>query len=200
MRDVHSRSEWLFSSGPKLLIGMVLAASLPASAQDASSIGADGPRLVTAEARRLVTMPALPTPPVASMAMLADEPQETAALTVETFDTASHRVHVVSMAGKTWRAAAPLEGPRHWLAFDPARRKFAELMPSIRVELGNGVDPKAVAKAVDAVGIEVFETLGFAIVMLPTNLHPAAAEARIEALPGQPEAALRLRRPRIQWR
>jgi len=201
MKGVHSRNEWLRGGGPKLLIGMVLAASLPAAAQDASSIAAGEPRLVTAEARRLVTMPALPTPPAAPTATLSGEPQETAAaVTVETFDTASHRVHAVSVAGKTYKAAAPLEGPRRWLAFDPARRAFAELLPSIRVELGSGVDPKAVAEAVDAVGIEIFDGLAFAIVKLPAHLHPADAAARIEALPGQPEAALRLRRPRIQWR
>jgi len=201
MKGVHSRNEWLRGGGPKLLIGMALAASLPAAAQNASSIAAGEPRLVTAEARRLVTMPALPTPPAAPTATLSGEPQETAAaVTVETFDTASHRVHVVSVAGKTYKAAAPLEGPRRWLAFDPARRAFAELLPSIRVELGSGVDPKAVAEAVDAVGIEVFDGLAFAIVKLPAHLHPVDAAARIEALPGQPEAALRLRRPRIQWR
>ncbi len=201
MKDAHAKGGWLCGHSLKLLICVALAASLPAAALDASSIEGGGPGLVTAEARRLVTMPAFPTPPVAPTATLAGEPQEiAAAVTVETFDTGSHRVHVVSMAGKTYRATVPLEGPRQWLAFDPSRRAFAELLPSIRVELGNGVDPKVVAKAVDAVGIEVFDMLGFAIVTLPANLHPAAAEARIEALPGQPEAALRLRRPKIKWR
>ena len=185
----------------ELLVCMVLAASFPATAQDASGIGSGGPRMVTAEARRLVTMPAYPTPPVAAPTTPPQQPRETSPpLTIETFDTPSHRIHVVSMAGKTWKAAAPLDGPRYWLAFDPARHAFAELLPSIRVELGNGVEPQAIAKAVDAAGIEVFDTLGFAIVTLPQDLHPAEAVARVEALPGQPKAAMRLRGPRIQWR
>lgn len=180
----------------RLLVCFGLAASFPAAAQDPG-----GPRLVTAEARRLVTMPAYPSPPIAPTDSHSAGMQEPPSpLTVESFDTATHRVYVVSVAGRIWRAKAPLGGLRSWLAFDPARRSFAELLPSIRVELRAGVKPQAIARAVDATGIEVFDTLGFAIVKLPRDLHPADAAARVEALPGQPKAALRLRRPPIEWR
>ncbi len=201
MDAINSRCGPLSGCVFKLLMCAALAASLPAAAQDLSGITAVGPRVVTAEDRSLVTMPAYPTPPIASTATLSGTTRHAEApMTIEIFDTESHRVHVVSMAGETWKAAVPLDGSGVWLAFDPARRSFAELLPSIRVELGTGVELDAVAKAVNAAGIEVFDTLGFAIVTLPAHLHPADAAERVEALSGQPDTALRLRRPRIQWR
>ena len=73
------------------------------------------------------------------------------------------------------------------------------LLPSIRVELdGGGLN--AVAEAVRATAIAVFETAGFAIVELPAELHPADALAIVEGLPGAPDASLRPRGARIRWR
>ena len=46
----------------------------------------------------------------------------------------------------------------------------------------------------------VFESVGFAIVDLPKDLHPADAVARVRRLPGEPDAAVRVRGPRIEWR
>ena len=122
------------------------------------------------------------------------------ALSVQSFPTASQQTVVVSFEGKTFRAALPLDGRRTWLAFDPARRAFVELSGSLRIELDEGVDLEAVADAVGATGIAVFESLGFAIVGLPEDLHPAEAVSRVRNLPGRPDAAVRLRAPRIRWR
>ena len=154
--------------------------------------------MLTVEAREFIVMPthasvAAETRGEASGAFLAP-------IAVEVRETISHRIHAVSIDGRTWQASAPLHGPRSWVVFDPARRRFESLLPSIRVELNSGTSLQAVAQSVGATGIEVFESLGFAIVVLPGNLHPAAALARIRALPGEPAATARLRRPTIQWR
>ena len=162
---------------------------------------AGGHRPLTVEGREFIVMPAYasgasePAGLVRAAAGAFAEP-----IAVEVRETISHRIHVVSIDGQTWQASAPLHGPRSWVVFDPARRRFESLLPSIRVELGGGTTPQAVARSVGATGIEVFESLGFAIVILPGNLHPADALARIRTLPGEPEATARLRRPRINWR
>ncbi|MCY3817151.1 MAG: hypothetical protein OXG59_12780 [Gammaproteobacteria bacterium] len=119
---------------------------------------------------------------------------------VQSFETASRRKHVVTFQGRTYRASTPLEGPWSLVVFDTNRRKFASLLPSIRVELEGGVDLNAIAKALDATEVTVFDSLGFAYVDLPDGLHPADAVDRVHNLNGQPRAAMRLRRPRVQWR
>ena len=121
-------------------------------------------------------------------------------LTAQSFETGSRRIHVVSLDGDSYRAATPLDGPRSRVVFDPARRAFAPLLPSIRVELDGDVRLDAVEAALAAVRMTVFESLGFAVVDLPADLHPAEAVQRVRALPGQPEAAVRLRRPGIEWK
>ena len=172
----------------------------PALAQEPMDPAGEHRRL-TVEGREFIVMPAYASaasePPGLVRAAAGAFPEPIA---VEVRETISHRIHVVSIDGQTWRAAAPLHGPRSWVVFDPARRRFESLLPSIRVELGGGATPQAVAQSVGATGIEVFESLGFAIVILPGNLHPADALARIRTLPGEPEATARLRRPRINWR
>ena len=119
---------------------------------------------------------------------------------VRSFETAAYRIHEVTMDGRTFRAATPLSGPRSRLVFDPARRRFESLLPSIRVELGKGVDLDELSSAVNAIGITVFESLEFAIVHLPAEMHPADAIERLRYLPGQPDATVRLRMPKIEWR
>ena len=178
-----------------LPLALVLAAP-PAVAQEAlqPAHSPDTLRIVAAEGRELVALPPFGAVASSGTARRAGE------VAVQSFDTASRRVHVVSLHGETYRAAAPLRSNRTWLAFDPARRRFESLQPSIRVELTGGVQPGAVARAVGATDVTVFESLGFAIVELPDGLHPADAAARVNAMTGQPVAALRLRTPGIEWR
>jgi len=121
-------------------------------------------------------------------------------IAVQSYETATRRKHIVSFKGRTYSASTPLEGPWSLVVFDPARRRFASLLPSIRVELVGGVDLKAIAETLDAVDITVFDSLGFAYVDLPNGLHPADAVDRVRNLNGAPRAAMRLRRPRIEWR
>lgn len=121
-------------------------------------------------------------------------------LIARSFETAAYRIHEVTIDGRTFRAATPLSGPRSRVVFDPVKRRFDSLLPSIRVELDRAVDLEAVAGAVNAIGTTVFESLGFAIVHLPADLHPADAIERLRSLPGEPQAAVRLRGPKIEWR
>lgn len=122
------------------------------------------------------------------------------ALAARTYDTSSRRVHEVTVDGATYRASTPLEGSTARIAFDPSRGSFVELLPSLRVELGDGAPLETVVEAVDAVRVTRFDALGFAIVELPDDLHPAAALARLTRLPDTPAATLRLRGPDIEWR
>ncbi len=121
-------------------------------------------------------------------------------IVAQSFESPSHRTHVVYVEGAEYRATTPLQGPGAWIAFDPARRRFESLLPSIRVELAGGRQLDAVVEAVGATGVEAFDSLGFSILYLPSNLHPADAVVRARGLPDQPDASMRLRGPRIKWR
>ena len=74
------------------------------------------------------------------------------------------------------------------------------LLPSIRVELVEGLRIEAVAAELGATGITVFESLGFAFVELPEELHPADAVARVSSTVDPNVASVRLRGPPLEWR
>lgn len=116
------------------------------------------------------------------------------------YETGSHRVHVVNFEGRTFRAATPLQGPASRIAFDPSRRKFARLLPSIRVEIENPQQVESAKRALGAGKADFFEKLGFAILHLPDDLHPVEAIERLSKVPGRPRGTIRLPRPPIQWR
>ena len=118
----------------------------------------------------------------------------------QSHETATQRIHVVTYDGETFNAATPLHGPQSRIVFDPARRTFVALLPSIRVELNDGVQIEAIAAQMGATGLTVFESLGFAIVDLPEDLHPADAVARVSDIFGLLGASVRLRGPPIEWR
>ena len=118
----------------------------------------------------------------------------------QSHETATQRIHVVTYQGETFRAATPLAGSGSRIVFDPVRRTFVPLLQSIRVELSGGVPIDAIATEVGAVEIRVFESLGFAIMELPEELHPADAVARVSSAFGGGVASVRLRGPRIEWR
>ena len=173
----------------------VLLLALAATGQERPdrTFAAQGFRVLAAEGRDLVVLPSY------RGALDAGRPAS-GGFSTQTYETASQRIHVVSFEGDTFRAATPLDGPRSWIVFDPARRAFAPLLPSIRIELNGGVHLDAVAAEIGALRVTVFKSLGFAILDLPADLHPADATARVRNLPGQPYAEVRLRGPRIEWR
>ncbi len=135
-----------------------------------------------------------------SASRAAAAPTQIGGIVAQTRETATQRIHVVSYEGETYRAATPLDGPFSRIVFDPARRTFVPLLPSIRVELSGDVRIEDVAAQVGATGVTVFESLGFAIVELPRDAHPADAVARVSSAFGGGVAAVRLRGPRLEWR
>ena len=92
-------------------------------------------------------------------------------LAAQAHDTSGKRVHLVSFEGETYRVSTPPQGPGSRIEFDPARRSFLALLPSVRIPLTPG---------------------------LPEELHPADAVARLSRLPGPAAATLRLRAPQIK--
>ncbi len=178
--------------------------ALRAAAQEAPGRGLaleDLP-VVAAEGREFVVLPS-PHGGALAAGQAPGGPRgwpDSGGLSARSYETSSRRVHVVTFEGRTYRAATPLAGPRSWIVFEPARRAFVPLSPSLRVELGEGARLDELAKALDATRVTSFDSLGFAIVHLPGGLHPVDALARARGLPGQPEVALRLRGRKIEWR
>lgn len=116
------------------------------------------------------------------------------------YETPSLRVHVVHCDGAIYRAATPLEGPYSRIAFDPMRRSFARLLPSIRVELSSERQLESAKSALGAEKADFFAKLGFAIIYLPDAVHPLDAIAELAEGPGRHKATIRLSGPRIKWR
>lgn len=117
-----------------------------------------------------------------------------------TLETATHRIHVVDYQGETFAALAPVSDPAARIVFDPVRRTFARLLPSIRVETSDAAQVDSIVMALGATGATFFEPLGFAIVQLPPGLEPLDAVARVDALPGQATATVRLPMAPVKWR
>ena len=166
-----------------------LAASLSAAAQETP---AGEFRMAAAQGREVLVLPAARASGQARAA--------SGWINGYSYETAAQRVHVVHYEGRTFRAATPLQGPYSRIAFDPSRRKFARLLPSVRAEIDNPRQLEAAKRALGATRADYFEKLGFAILHLPQDLHPVEAVAKLRALPGQPRGSIRLPRPPIQWR
>lgn len=168
---------------------LALVAGLPAIAEESLL---DQFRLLSTQGREVLLMPAAET----SLQM----PSVLGTIEARSYDMAHRRVHIVVFDGQTFRASTPLQGPSSRIAFDPSRRRFEQLLPSIRVELADGVAVHALAEAIGGAEVTLFESLGFAIIDLPPALHPAEALARLAALAEPPRASIRLRGPRIELR
>ena len=175
---------------PISLVWLTLLMSAPVAAQTLTDGAA---RIAPAGGREVIVLFA----PPASQAVA---PSDVAGFAAQSHETATQRIHVVTFQGGTFRAATPLAGAGSRIVFDPVRRTFAPLLQSIRVELGGGAPIDAIAAEVGAAAITVFESLGFAILELPEDLHPADAVARVSSAYGGGIASVRLRAPRIQWR
>lgn len=121
-------------------------------------------------------------------------------LAARSYDTASRRVHVVRFGGRAYRATTPLRGGGSRIVFDPRRRRFVALLPSLRVELAGGVPLQAIAETLGAVRVTRFESLDFAVVHLPEELHPAEALARLNRGFEPVSASLRLQAQPLKWR
>lgn len=116
------------------------------------------------------------------------------------FESGDRRVHVIEFEGEVFRAATPLEGPASRIAFDPSRRTFAPLLPSIRVEVENRDRLNDIAKLLGSANSVYFDQLGFGFIDLPEDLHPLEAIERLKTVSGPARASIRLRRPPLEWR
>ena len=178
-------------SAPLFLSCCLLAvtAGIPAGVQAA---GPDGFQAVLAQSREVIVLP--------SSAVLGYAQSQAGLVTGSSYETRSLRVHVVHCAGGIYRAATPLQGPYSRIAFDPMRRSFARLLPSIRVELSSERQLESAKSALGAEKADFFGKLGFAIIYLPDAVHPLDAIAELAEGPGRHKATIRLSGPRIKWR
>ena len=131
---------------------------------------------------------------------VTNAPVDAGPVRTRTLQTATHRVHVVEFEGETFAALAPPGDPARRIVFDPARRTFARLLPSIRIETSDAAQVERIVTALGAAGATFFEPLGFAFVQLPPALDPLDAAARTDALLGRPAATVRLPPPPVKWR
>ncbi len=172
---------------PCWLFAVLLGAS--AAAQEFTP---DQPAVFVAQGHDVVVMPSA----TASMRMES----EFGPIQGRSFVSGSGRVHVVTFEGETFRASTPMEGPNSRIVFDPSQRKFAQLLPSIRLELEDYASLESIASLIGATNATAFESLGFAIIELPETLHPVEAIQMLGSHPEQPQATLRIRGPQIEWR
>lgn len=168
---------------------LAVAVGIPAEAQAAVPHGFQA---VLAQSREVILLPSSTASGyVQSQACLVSG---------SSYDTRALRVHVVHCAGAIYRAATPLQGPYSRIAFDPLRRSFARVLPSIRVELSSERQLASAKSALGAEKADFFGKLGFAIIYLPEAVHPLDAIAKLAGGPGRHKATIRLSGPRIKWR
>ena len=174
-------------------VAIALSAGLPAGPLAAQTSANAGTRVAAGGGRDVIVLSA----PAASAAAGQEAVPGFAA---QSHETATHRIYEVSFGGETFRAATPLRGPGPRIVFDPNRRTFVALLPSIRVVLDEGVRIEALAAHIGATGVTVFESLGFAILDLPGDTHPADAVKQANRAFANAGASVRVRGPRIEWR
>lgn len=172
-----------------LRLGVVVLLAAHAAAAEESA--ADGLQLVQSQGRDVVVLP---------HAKSSDSVHSTLGpIHARTVETRKRRIHTVSFGGQAYRAATPLEGPASRVAFDPGRRKFVAVLPSVRVEVTDAAQVRAVARATGATRTTHIAKLGIVIIELPESLHPVEAIERLQAVPGRPKGSIRLRRPPVKW-
>ncbi len=106
-----------------------------------------------------------------------------------------YRVYRALHDGKEYQAHVAIDGPQRRLAFDPKEARFRDVLPSLRVELGDYDQFDEIVVAAGGTGGKVYESLGFAIVRLPLGENPARSAARIASLPGVKSATIQLQGP-----
>ena len=152
----------------------------------------DNFRVMITDGREVVVLPSGAT----SMRMQL----ELGPISGRSYETTSQRVHIILFDEEVFRASTPLEGKSSRIVFVPSQRKFAQLLPSIRVELEDYSKLDSISEAIGAKKATFFEKLGFSIIDLPDTVHPVWAIEQLEKLPEQPKASIRVRGPRVKWR
>lgn len=173
------------------LLCLYFAVVLGMSAEAQESV-TDEFRIMITDGREVVVLPSATT----SMRIQS----ELGPINGRSYETTSQRVHIILFDEEVFRASTPLEGKSSRIVFVPFQRKFAQLLPSIRVELEDYAKLDSISKAIGAEKAAFFEKLGFSIIDLPDTVHPVWAIEQLEKLPEQPKASIRIRGPRVKWR
>jgi len=84
------------------------------------------------------------------------------------------RVYRATHRDRVHTARAAADGPPRWFAFDPQRERFAELTPTLRIEMTDFDRIDEVATAAGAVGAIRHPALGWALLRLKPESNPAA--------------------------
>ncbi len=111
--------------------------------------------------------------------------------------TEGRRSYRVTMDGQDFEFSLPASAASRHFAFDPRRRAFTKLLPSLRIELTEHTDLTPLVEALQATGVNAFESLGFAFIDLPEDLHPVDALAVVSDLEMGYSATVRLPMPQI---
>ena len=105
------------------------------------------------------------------------------------------RVYRVRHRGRTHNARQPMQEQTRRLAFDFARRRLAEVAPTLLLRLGANDDLSAVIEAAGALGGKAYPALGWALLRLPLEANPAAVAQRLESTGLVNSARVQLRGP-----
>ena len=160
-----------------------------AAAQDSAR---GGFQVVAVSGRDAVLLP--------SAAATAQLRSAAGAILGRSYETAGHRIHELTIEGRMYRAATPLDGPASRIAFDMRRRQFVRLLPAIRVECASREEAESIARQIGARQTRYLDRLGIAILTLPDPVHPAEAAERVNAAAGREVASVRFYRPGPQWK
>ena len=96
-----------------------------------------------------------------------------------------------TMGGRTYTAHADATALPRWFAFSPARLRFEEISPTVRVELVNDSSLDSLVLELGAIQGKSFPTLGFALIELDGQTNPVDALERLAVDPRVSEASLR---------
>ena len=105
------------------------------------------------------------------------------------------RVYRAIHRGKEHKLYVAREGRPRWLAFDPERGRFRDVLSSLRVELRDYGRLEEVVEAAGGLSGKAYEALGFAIVHLPPDVNPAQIASKVRSLPDVRQASIQLRGP-----
>lgn len=134
--------------------------------------------------------------PVMVMPLAAPEAPGTAAIAgmpVEVSTEGDFVVYRIRHGGRTHTAYNPVDGPRRWLAFDPAQGRFTEVASSLLVRMTSYDELEALIDRVGALGGKAYPALGWALLSMPKQVNPAAAARSLESDPSVKRAELLLR-------
>ena len=136
-------------------------------AQDEAA-GATGVLQAAANERQQVLVMPLAPPAEPGTEVIAGMP-------VEVSSEGDFVVYRIRHEGRTHTAYNPVDGPRRWLAFDPAQGRFDEVASSLLVRMTSYDELEALIDRAGALGGKAYPALGWALLRMPMQVNPAEA-------------------------